>query len=179
VPTYLALLRGINVGSHNRLGMPELTELATGLGFGDVRTHLQTGNVVFTAKQRDEAKLAERFTAAIAERWDYQVPVQLRTAAELAEVRKVSPFTGRTEKPAQLQVTFLAGSPDPAVVSTVESMAVEPDELTVLGREAYFFCPTGYGRTKLSNAFLEKKFGTLATTRNWKVVGELIDLVEG
>jgi uncharacterized protein (DUF1697 family) len=179
VPTYLALLRGINVAGHNKLAMPALRELVTALGHTDVRTHLNTGNVVFTARRRGADALAAEIADAITETLGLTVPVQLRTAAELTEIVANGPFAGRTENPAQLLVTFLAEPPDADAVAAARTVAAEAEELTVLGREAYLFCPNGYGRTKLSNAFLERKFRTLATTRNLAVVTALQALAAG
>jgi uncharacterized protein (DUF1697 family) len=177
--THVALLRGINVGGRRRVGMEELRALFVSLGHEDVTTYLQSGNVVFGSSSGGARELAARIEARIAETLDLEVTVMLRTAGELARVVEGNPFLAGPADPASLHVTFLAREPDPIAVQRLEPARFAPDELVVAGREVYLNCPGGYGRTKLGNAFFERRLGVAATTRNWRTVTTLAGLARG
>jgi uncharacterized protein (DUF1697 family) len=176
VQTYVALLRGINLGARNKVSMADLRALVVALGGEDVATYVQSGNVIFKSPVRSPATL----TRAIEERIDrdlgLRVPVLLRKPAQLAEVLTGNPFATGKAEPASLHVTFLAETPRRTRVRELEARDFDPDELRVVGREVYLHCPTGYGRTKLGNAYLEKQLDVAATTRNWKTVTKLAEL---
>jgi uncharacterized protein (DUF1697 family) len=170
VTRYAAMLRGINLGSRNRVAMPALKELFEDLGFSDVGTYVQSGNVVFSASKKPHA-------VAIATRIEKDLgatsPVLLRSARELAELVRGNPFRGDASA---FHVTLLEDKPKAADIKAVDAARFTPDEFAVVGRDVYLRCPDGYGRSKLNNAFWEKKLGTVATTRNWKTVTALRDL---
>ena len=168
--TYVALLRGINLGARNRVAMKDLRALVEELGGEDVRTYLQSGNVVFTGR----ALRAEAIEKGIRDSLGLDVTVLVRTKAELDQLVRGNPFA--TADPKTLHLTFLAAAPDKAGAKKLGDQTFEPDELEVGGREVYLRCPNGYGRSKLSNAFLEKQLGVTATTRNWKTVTALAEL---
>jgi uncharacterized protein (DUF1697 family) len=171
--TYVALLRGINLGARNRVAMKDLRALVEGLGGEDVRTYLQSGNVVFGASDlpADPAKALE---ASIRKSLGLDVTVLARTKAELDQIVRRNPFDGAD--PASLHVTFLADTPAKSGVTDLGEKTFEPDAFDVAVREVYLHCPDGYGRSKLSNAFFEKRLGVRATTRNWKTVTALAEL---
>jgi len=173
---YLALLRGINLGSTNKIAMPDLRELFTALGHGDVRTHLQTGNVIFTT-DRSGRSLAADLQERIANDLGVRTTVLLRTASELAAVAGDNPLAGAAPDPSRLLVTFLDGKPDRDGVPKLDALKGDGEEFVVRGREVYLHCPNGYGRTKLSNTNLEKRLGVAATTRTWKVVTTLHEMM--
>ena len=175
--TYLLLLRGINVGGRNRLPMADLRVLLSGLGFADVATYLQSGNVVCTGSGR-AGDVAERVATAIADEMSLTVPVVARTSAEWATVIAGNPFAGVDDDPKRLHVTFLAGEPDPNRVNELmaESGSFEPDKVAVVGPDVYLHVPRGYSDTGLQNAFLERKLGQVASTRNWRTVTALAEL---
>ena len=108
-----------------------------------------------------------------------RVPVLVRTKEELEAIIESNPFVHRGEDPKVLHVTFMGALPRPEAVASVPTKTVDADELQVTGREIYLFCPHGYGKTKLTNAFFEKKLGSSATTRNWKTVTTLVELASG
>lgn len=168
---YVALLRGINVGGRTKVAMDDLRRVFGELGHGNVTTYIQSGNVLF-----DAAGSASRITAGIEERiaadLGQSVTVILRSTAELARVAAANPFVGRVPDEAKLHVTFLARRP----TAPVEAPAGVVDELVVAGREVYLHCPGGYGRTKLDNAFFERRLNVPATTRTWRTVLKLLDL---
>jgi len=176
VPTYAALLRGINVGRNTRIGMSDLRALVEGLGNESVKTHLQSGNVVFASAKRSDAALAAGIEKAIAAELGLDVSVMVRRSDELAAVVDAAPYGGRTSDHKRIHVAFLSETPRAAAVRSFGIEAFAPDEMTVVGREAYLLYPDGYARTKLTNAVLEKKLGVRATSRNWRTVGALADL---
>ena len=172
---YVALLRGINLGARNKLAMADLRALVEAVGAEDVETYVQSGNVVFetaAAAGGLELELAD----AIRQAHGLDVAVLVRSAAELDAIVKKNPFlrAGADEK--SLHVTFLAARPKQALVKALDPRSSPPDELRVAGREVYLLCPNGYGRSKLSNAFFEKRLDVVATTRNWRTVRTLAEL---
>ena len=175
--TLVLLLRGINVGGHNRLPMGDLRAVVAGLGFDDVRTHLQSGNVVCAGAGRP-VEVADALSGAIAEELGLRVPVVARTGAEWGALVAANPFAGVEEDPKKLHVTFLADVPDPDRVGGLEAQAGEfaPDRFVVRGPEVYLHFPGGYADTPLQNAVLEKRLGQVATTRNWRTVTALAAL---
>jgi uncharacterized protein (DUF1697 family) len=176
VPTYAALLRGINVGRNKRIAMADLRTLVEGLGHESVRTHLQSGNVVFDSPKRSDKALAGALEKAIASELGMDVTVIVRSSGELAAVIAAAPFAGRTDDPKQIHVAFLAEKPKAAAVKAFGIEEFAPDELEVIGREAHLLYPDGYARTKLTHAVLERKLGVRATSRNWRTVTAIADL---
>ncbi|SCL20550.1 Uncharacterized conserved protein, DUF1697 family [Micromonospora rhizosphaerae] len=173
---YVALLRGVNVGA-TRIAMADLRRLVTDLGHEDVRTYLQSGNVVFTSTTRDTATLAKGIEQAIADELGLTVPVLVRSGAELAAVADASPYADKQDDPTRLLVAFLSAAPAKARLAELTVPAGENIEYTVAGREIHLHFPDGgYGRTKFTNTYLEKKLGVVATTRNWKSVQALRDM---
>jgi uncharacterized protein (DUF1697 family) len=176
VPVYAALLRGINVGRNKRIAMADLRALMEGLGHGSVKTHLQSGNVVFESPKRSSAPLAAAIERAIEKELGMDVTVMVRRSDELQAVLKAAPYGGRTSDHKQLHVAFLAEKPRAAAVKGFGIEEFAPDEMTVVGREAYLLYPRGYALTKLTNAVIEKKLGVRATSRNWRTVAALAEL---
>jgi uncharacterized protein (DUF1697 family) len=172
---YVALLRGINVGGRRSVPMAELRAALAGLPLEDVQTYIQSGNVAFRAPCEDPARLVDDIEQAIAERFATGVTVLLRTADELAAVVSANPFLDRQVAPTTLLVTFLSARPD-VPPGRLEVPAGETGELVLAGREVFVHTPGGYGRSKLGNAFVEKRLGVAATTRNWRSVVALAEL---
>lgn len=173
---YVALLRGINLGGHNRVSMPDLRNLFTTLGHDGVRSYIQSGNLIFNSTVDDPARLAAEIERGVARDLGVSVTVLVRTSDELTRVVANNPFTGRDVDASTLHVTFLADEPDPDRATELRAPAGMPDEFVLASREVYLHCPEGYGRTRLNNTFFEKRLATAATTRNWKVVNTLLDL---
>jgi uncharacterized protein (DUF1697 family) len=172
--TYVAMLRGINIGSRIRLSMADLRQVVEAAAGQRVRTYVQSGNVVFSIANRDPASVATIIEKGIGAAGGPSVAVIVRSAAEMAAIAARRPFPAAD--PAHLHVTFLAGTPDAKLVSALDAAAFEPDQFTVAGQEVYLYCPNGYGRSRLSNDFFEKKLGVRATTRNWRSVTALAEL---
>ena len=175
--TYVALLRGINVGGNNKLPMKDLAALVTACGGRDVRTYIQSGNVVFGAAARvDEKALATKLSERIAADHGLAIPVVLRSAAELARAAERNPFLAAGKAIETLHVMFLADAPDKAAVTSLDPRRSPPDELAVVGREIYLHLPNGAGRSKLTNAYFDAKLKTVSTARNWRTLLALIEL---
>lgn len=169
--SYVALLRGINVGGNRKLLMADLRNLVSELGYSDVSTYLQSGNALFTS-----ALPAAQVSAALSRALP-DVDVLLRTKQQLGALLAGNPYLGQEDDFTKLHVTFLATEPA-ADKTEVPIPAGETGVLTLAGTEVFLHCPAGYGRTKLNNAYLERRLGVRATTRNWKSVLALHDLLK-
>jgi len=177
VPIHVLLLRGINVSGRNRLPMADLRALVTALGYDGVATYVQSGNLVCSGRGGPE-RAAALVADALARELDVTVPVIGRSAAHWAHLTTTNPLAGLEDDPRKLHVTFLDGVPEPGRVADLadEATAFAPERLEVVGADIFLHCPGGYGETPLSNAYLEKRLGRVATTRNWRTVGALADL---
>ncbi|MDQ1391642.1 MAG: hypothetical protein QOF30_619 [Acidimicrobiaceae bacterium] len=178
MPVYIAMLRGINVTGHNKVPMKDLRALVEALPADDVGTYVQSGNVVFESRGGDAARIAHDIEARIQAQLGLDVAVVVRTSDELDQVRSGNPFLTGGRDHARLYVTFLAALPGPDRVRAMEAVApaAAPDECRLLGHHVYLHCPDGYGRTKLNNAFFERKLAVTATTRNWRTVTNLAEM---
>ncbi len=175
---YVALLRGINVGGKNRLRMADLVAMFDGAGCSDVRTYIQSGNVIFRAPESRASRIPGVITKSIADRFGFRAPVILRSAAEVRAVARGNPFLRADADPNALHVMFLADRPAAAKVKTLDPKRSPPDEFEVRGREIYLRCPGGAARTKLTNDYFDTKLATTSTMRNWRTVLKLVDLLE-
>jgi uncharacterized protein (DUF1697 family) len=175
VRTYVALLRGINVGGRTKIAMPDLRKLFGDLGAEDVTTYVQSGNVVFKSGA-PPAGLAHSIEERIAEELGLRVTVVVRTAADLAKVVSANPFADRRAEPTKLHVVFLAEKPPAARVRALDATRGAPDEFRVVGREVYLHYPSGAGRSRITNAWFEKELGKAGTARNWRTVTKLAEL---
>ncbi|MER0247198.1 DUF1697 domain-containing protein [Streptomyces sp. HSW2009] len=177
---YVALLRGINVGRHNRIPMATLRELLEGLGCTAVQTHLQSGNAVFAPPQRGPgtpAAVAGELERVIAERLSLQVPVLVREGADLRRVAAHGPLADPDFDPSRLLVTFLSGPVDRERLAGLDPTAYAPDRFWPGQQEIYVYCPDGVRGSKLRQEFWEKRLGLIGTARNWNTVRKLAALV--
>lgn len=174
---HVALLRGVNVGGKNKLPMKDLAALFERLGCADVRTYIQSGNVVFTASAPLARRLPALAAEAILERFGLTVPVVIRSADELRALVDRSPFLRAGADPAHLHVMFLADAPGPRLVAALDPDRSPPDEFRVLGRDVHLRCPGGVARSKLTTAWFDRALETTSTARNWNTVLKLIELV--
>src|SRR5690242_2769182 len=175
--TYVALLRGVNVGGHRLIKMAELKRLFEAMGFGRVRTHIQSGNVVFTSSDALPEPLRQRIEREIAARFGFPVTVVPRTAAELERVIAACPFAaGALTEGERLYVALLADAPAPEAVERLLACDSAPDEARVVEREVYLLYRRSARDTPLTNAFLERTLGVAATTRNWRTMRALADM---
>ena len=169
--TYISLLRGINVSGHKPIGMEELRYLYKSLGFSNVQSYIQSGNVIFSSEESSISTLVTIIQKAINDSFGFEVVVIIRTKEELNKIIENTPYS--KQDISKLHVTFLSDSPKSI---PIEEMKNDIDTFLISGTEIYLFCPSGYGRTKLSNNFFEKKLKVNATTRNWKTVMKLFEM---
>lgn len=172
---HVALLRGINLAGKRRVGMAQLRELLTEAGYEDVRTHLQSGNVVLRATSAAE-RLERDLARAIESEFGFAVPVVVRSADQLATVIADEPFGDLVTEPKLYQVSFLAGPAPPATERRLQGLAVGAERVQVHRREIYAWHPDGIGRSKLANALGAAAMGVVMTTRNFKTVCTLAEL---
>ena len=178
MPIYVALLRGVNVGQ-NLLKMERLRELCAEMRLKNVRTYVQSGNIVFEGE-----KTAEHWCQSLEKRLagETRLPatVIVRTAAEIAKVLASNPFLNEKGIDAtKLHVTFLKQEPEKNAVEVLGKLKAGADRFQWIEKEIYLHCPEGYGRTKLSNTAMEKVLGVRATTRNWNTVNKLHEMCIG
>lgn len=177
--TYIAILRGINVSGHNLIKMKSLQKMFESLGFSGVKTYIQSGNVVFFSKHAEKEKLEGIISAGIQQNFGYTVPVIVLSKEELADIQANNIYAHeRGEEITKLHATILNCEPLKDLTGLINGSDYLPDEFYLSGKTVYLFCPNGYGNTKLSNSFLEKKLKVQATTRNWKTILELIKMTE-
>jgi uncharacterized protein (DUF1697 family) len=175
---YVALLRAVNLGARNKVSMKDLRALCEELGLEDVTTYVQSGNVVFTSAAGSETEAAAQIERELDSCLGLTVTVLVRSGEQLAEIVAANPFRDRGSEPTRLHVTFLAAAPADDAVGELAAESFEPDEFEVVGREVYLHCPGGYGKSKLSNAYFERKLGVVGTTRNWRTVTTLAELAQ-
>jgi len=177
MPVYVALLRGINLGGRNPIKMAELAVAFETLGFNQVKTYIQSGNVVFKANKAAPTTLSKKIEGKILAEFGLKVSVLTKTAAELKRAIENNPFVKeRGIDLTGLHVTFLSAPPGESGLNKVKGWRAEPDRFSSCGCEIYLHCPEGYGTSKLSNAALEKALEVRATTRNWRTVNRLYEM---
>jgi uncharacterized protein (DUF1697 family) len=179
MPQYVALLRSVNVAGHGRLAMPVLKESFLALGYSDVSTYIQSGNVVFRSASKSPSKLATAIEGRLEQDFGSSPAVIVRTVPELQRVLATSPFPTQGADPSRHHVTFLAEKPSGERLAAFSAPASGRDELVIIDREVYVHTPDGYGNSKLNGAMLERRLGVLSTTRNWNTVTKLCQLAGG
>jgi uncharacterized protein (DUF1697 family) len=175
VTTYVALLRGINVGGRTTVTMAGLRATFEAFGATAVQTYIQSGNVVFTHPERSEPKLEKALTKVIADHAGFDIPVMLRTATQMKAVVAKNPYPAASGT--TLHVLFLTANVDKAALAKLDLAKFAPEEATAIGREIYLFLPNGMGKAKLPLALAKLKVPT--TARNWNTVTKLLEMAEG
>ncbi|HZA19893.1 MAG TPA: DUF1697 domain-containing protein [Actinomycetota bacterium] len=176
--TYLALLRGINVGGRNKVPMAELRTVFGSLGLERVRTYVQSGNVVFESRSISPKRIAVAAEQAISEAFGLNASVVVRTRSELKRIAKEHPFAAEGVGNTSLHVMFLAAAPTSKATGSLDPDRSPPDRFVVKGREIYLLFPKGSGRSKLTIDYFERQLGTRATARNWNTVQKLLEMME-
>jgi uncharacterized protein (DUF1697 family) len=176
--TQLALLRGINVGGKNKLPMRDLAGMFEEAGCENVRTFIQSGNVIFSATASVSKHLAGVVASRIQERFGYQVPVILRTARQLRDVVSNNPFLKAGSAAETLHVMFLADTPSQAKIGALDPNRSSPNAFVVRGQDIYLWLPNGVADSKLTNAWFDSKLSTVSTSRNWRTVTKLLAMMD-
>ncbi|MDQ6689957.1 MAG: DUF1697 domain-containing protein [Gemmatimonadota bacterium] len=176
--THIALLRGINVGGHRSVGMTDLRTFLTQLGFDDVRSLLQSGNLVFGSRARTGAELERFLEAESVKHFAMEIDFFVRAPEEWKSIIRQNPFRKEAEAdPGHLVVMLLKGPPRPEDVAALQAGITGPEIIRAKGRQLYAFYPNGQGRSRLTHAMIEKKLGR-CTGRNWNTVMKLAVLAK-
>ena len=178
VPSRILLLRGINLASRNRVAMPQLRELLSAAGMADVRTYLQSGNVVVSSDAPPE-QLARECQHQLAQELGLDISVVARTRDELADVVARNPLGDVAVNPKRYQVSFLDTELEQDVVERLGALALDSERFVAIGRELYAWHPEGVARSKLWNKLAGKGLGATATARNWTTVTALLEMADG
>ena len=177
---HIGLLRAVNLAGHNKIGMADLRELLASLGMQDVRSLLQSGNVVFRSDVHTATQLERVLEHATAKRLGLETSFFVRTARDWKAIIAANPFPEEAERdPGHLLVIFLKEAPDPETVSALQSAIKGREVVRAKGRHAYVVYPDGIGRSRLTSALIEKKLATRGTGRNWNTVLKLDALAGG
>jgi uncharacterized protein (DUF1697 family) len=178
VTRQIVLLRGVNLGSRNRVRMPELRALLTEAGFDEVETYLQSGNVVLSSR-RAPARVARDVEREIARGLGLELDVVVRTRDDLAEVVRRNPLADVATNPKRYQVTFLESELSAKTVRELSELARAEERFVASGRELYAWHPEGVAPSKLWARLASRDLGVTATSRNWTTVENLLALADG
>ena len=179
MPVFISMLRGVNVGSHNRIKMDVLRHVYQSLKLEEPRTYVQSGNVIFRTKEKNTSKLATKIQAEIAKKCGCSPDVILRTTEEMRSVVKANPFAKRKDiEPGKLLVTFLQADPATNANAAIANLRDYPEELHLIGRELYIYFPNGAGKSKLPWSKVDKLVGVTGTARNWNSVLKMLEMAE-
>ena len=179
MPVLISMLRGVNLGPHNRIKMDALRALYASLKLEDPRTYVQSGNVIFRTRETNSAALAKKIQAAIERKFGFQPSVILRTTDELREAIAATPFSSsRKLEPGKILITFLSGEPGPEAQTALAAWKSYPEEVHLLGRELYIYFPNGAGKSKLPWSSVEKLMKVTGTARNWNSVLNMLAIAE-
>ena len=177
MPTAIALIRGINVGGNNPLPMASLRALCENCGLADIRTYIQSGNIVFTAPARQIVAAARTLENAIESAHGFRPGIITRSLDEWHAAIADSPFASRGGiDPAKLHIMFLASKPAAPAAKALAGVKRGEEELHLIGRELHLYFPDGVGKSKLSMAAVEKALATPGTARNWNTILKLREL---
>ena len=170
--TYIALLRGINVGGHKKIPMVELREVLSNSGFQNAQTYIQSGNVIFQSKKLEISILENDLQKAIRSHFGFEMPIIVKTPSELQMIFDACPFS--EEKKVNSYFTLLYTTPDASLIEEVAKITYPNEEFIIIKNCIYFYCSMGYGNAKYNNKFFERKLKTTATARNYKTMVKLI-----
>ncbi|WP_319501239.1 DUF1697 domain-containing protein [uncultured Draconibacterium sp.] len=177
--TYVAILRGINVSGKNKIKMDALKSSFSGLGFEQVQTYIQSGNVVFRYQETNSGNFADLINKQIQKDFGFDVPVLVLDVQELENIVKNNPFAVDGNREAQfLHVTFLKEKPANVNEEKITGHVKTGEEFAISDGAVYLYCPHGYGKTKLNNNFFESQLKVSATTRNWKTTLKLLEMAK-
>jgi uncharacterized protein (DUF1697 family) len=176
MPHYIALLRGINVSGHKIIKMAELKELLMSIGFRNVQTYIQSGNVVFESDDTSILDLELSIMSGIAGKYGFDVEVMVRTVNEFSRIIETNPFPDAEGN--KLYITFFRDALQNIPIEELNKVKSESEVYLFQDKIMFLYCPEGYGITKLSNPFIEKKLKTVATTRNMNTILKLLGMAQ-
>jgi uncharacterized protein (DUF1697 family) len=174
--TYIALLRGINVGGHHKLPMKALRGLLENLGLENVQTYIQSGNVVFQSQEADTEQLASRISAAIEKHHGFEPRILILTAAEMETAVRANPFPEGEAEPKSLHLFFLVAPPDNPDLARFDELKKDNERFELIDKVFYLHAPDGIGRSKLAEK-VDRFLGVSTTARNWRTVSKIMEMV--
>lgn len=178
MPTWVCLLRAINLGSHNKVNMPALREALTSSGFGEVRTYMQSGNVVLASPLRSETKVAASVREVVAERMGVDTPVVVRSPAQVRDLLAWNPFPEQAaSRPQHVYALMLVDEPAPEAVAPLVGTDWGDDAVAARGRDVVVRYGVQMHDSRLQHATILKRLGTDGTARNWRTVSAIADLL--
>ncbi len=176
--TYIALLRGINVSGQKQIKMADLKIHFEELQFHDVKTYIQSGNLIFTCAGKSTTELEIMISRLIYDKYGYEVTTFVITPGELKDIISGNPFVRNNNiDTARTYITFLSDFPSDKHVDKLKNKDYSPEEYALAGKTIYFYSPYGYGKAKMNNNLFENRLKLKATTRNWKTVNKLSAMV--
>lgn len=175
----VSMLRGVNVGPHHRMKMDALRALYESLNLQDARTYVQSGNVIFRAKEKNPAKLAKQIQEGMSKKFGFRPEVIIRSMEELKQALAANPFRARRDvEGSKLLITFLSAEPDQEARAAIRNLKVQKEELHLIGRELYIYFPDGIGKSKLPWSSVEKVLKVTGTARNLNSVVKMLEIAE-
>ena len=175
---YLSLLRGINVSGQKKIAMQDLLRIYLNLGLINPVNYIQTGNIVFHSSIQNKKELEVLISEKIQLNYGFHVPVQVWERSEMENIYRNNPFLSLDDVDFKfLHLTLLSELPQNNLSKRILKNDYSPEKFKITERAIYLYCPQGYGRTKLNNNFFESQLKTSATTRNWKTIGKLIEIL--
>lgn len=172
---FIPLFRGINVSGQKQIKMSTLKLLFEELRFDNVETYIQSGNVIFSAREKSIKKLEDKISSAIKSKFGFDVQITVLTPEAIGHVIQSNPFLKKKKDTDELYVIFISDFPSIENVKKLEELNYSPEEYVIDRKFIYLFVPNGYGKAKLNNNFFENKLKVFATTRNWKTVNKLFE----
>jgi uncharacterized protein (DUF1697 family) len=178
--TYISFLRGINMTGNNSIKMADLTVLYKDLGFNNISTYIQSGNVIFSCD--DNFLISDvtlKIEKAISEKFNFNIQVLIRTINEIEELISLNPFLSEENfSPSKMAIILLSKKPSDIQIQKVTNIDYPPDKFKIINNEIFIYCPNGFGKSKLYTNFFEKKMSVTGTARNWKTMTTLLDLAK-
>jgi uncharacterized protein (DUF1697 family) len=174
MPVYVALLRGINLGGHKKIKMDELRAALAAIGFDEVKTYIQSGNVVFKAAKISDKVLSKKIEATILSNFGHSVSAIIRTAEEIEQVIGNNPFLKQPDiDQTKLHVMFLREPPAQSALQQLQTLVLKPDQFRFLGKELYFYLPNGVAESVVMKKPIDRVLGIPTTMRNWRTVNTI------
>ncbi len=175
---HLALLRAINLGPINKISMPDLIKVFAETGCHNVRSYIQSGNIIFEASSELVGEVSKRVATRIHDRFGFRAPVILRTLPDIKKVVRINPFLEEKAPADKLHVLFLADLPKASAVQSLDPNRSPPNRFAARGKEVYLLFPEGFARNKLTNSYFDAKLGIQGTIRTWSTVLKLLEMME-
>lgn len=172
--TYIAFLKGINVGGHKKVSMADLHELLSSSGYENVQTYIQSGNVVLQASEKSLLKIEEVIKKSIFKKFGFEVSVLVKTIQNLERIFDACPFSEEKKKASYF--IMLHDTPESDLIKVASEKVYEGEEYAIIKNCIYFFCEKGFGQAKFNTNFFERKLKTFATARNYNTMVKLIAL---